>query len=406
MRPFSEIVYGFGIVIRVIALLLNIIETGILIETFSYQRSAGHRVFAVTQFCAGLFLTIALLDGSYTVDYADRVRTYPGFVNLIYYAPWAAILVAELFLSIAAAVGVHGIRRYHRTNLSQDSIKEAIDMLPVGVCFARTDGEVVLKNLLMDEICARITGRMLNDAAVFWHTAKERGEQGESALFVTDSGEHTAQLTMDTAALGDTEYLLLLASDFTEQYRITAELKAKQSKLMEVRRRMQELGEESEKLVISEETLRARATVHDEINRVLLMGKYYLDHPDSSDGAELINAARQMDRLLTREVKTPDSIRSAGYISAIGAARDVGVTVEVTGELPESDTVLDLLGKAIREAAANTVKHAEGDRLGVTLMCEDGHMTAVLKGNGNIPQKPIVESGGLLNLRQSIEAAL
>ena len=405
MRPFSEIVYSFGVVIRVIALLLTIVETAILIHAFRYKRGVGYRAFAVAQLCAGLFLMIALLDGSYTVDYADRVRAYPGFVNLIYHAPWGVILTVELILSAAAIIGVCGIRRYHRTNLSRDSIKEAVDMLEVGVCFAQTDGVVVLKNLLMDEICMQITGKALGDAADFWNTAEKRGERGGDALFVTDGSGRAVQITNDMVTLDGTEYMLLLASDFSEQYRITAELKEKQSKLLRIRRRMRDFGEESERLAMAEETLKARTNVHDEINRVLLIGKYYLDHPDSADGFELIGAARQMNRMLTRDVETPDIDHNANCIGALEAARDIGVTVDVTGELPNSETSLELLGKAIREAAANVVKHADGDRLEVAVTHENGYVTAVLRGNGNAPQKPIVESGGLLNLRQSIEPA-
>ena len=80
------------------------------------------------------------------------------------------------------------------------------------------------------------------------------------------------------------------------------------------------------------------------------------------------------------------------------------MTVTVSGAPPGSDPQRRLIGQAIRECAAKTVKHAAGDSMTVQIVSGDPPR-AVLKGNGASPIGEITEAGGLLNLRRSIESA-
>ena len=82
-------------------------------------------------------------------------------------------------------------------------------------------------------------------------------------------------------------------------------------------------------------------------------------------------------------------------------ARSIGVTVDINGDLPEQASARTILAHAIQECAANTVKHAGGDRLNVTLSENE----IVITNNGKPPKGEIAESGGLLSLRRSVEEA-
>ena len=56
---------------------------------------------------------------------------------------------------------------------------------------------------------------------------------------------------------------------------------------------------------------------------------------------------------------------------------------------------------AVKESAANAVKHADGTVLNVVL----SENTAVITNNGHPPKHTVEESGGLLALRKEVEAA-
>ena len=89
---------------------------------------------------------------------------------------------------------------------------------------------------------------------------------------------------------------------------------------------------------------------------------------------------------------------------AIRLAGSIGVDVEMTGEVPRSPRARALLAQAIRECAANAVKHAGGDRLEVAVEAAAGGSRITLTNNGRAPKAPVAESGGLLALRRSAEA--
>ena len=72
----------------------------------------------------------------------------------------------------------------------------------------------------------------------------------------------------------------------------------------------------------------------------------------------------------------------------------------MTGDEPADSDVRKILAQAITECAANTVKHAEGDRI----MIDISDTGIVITNNGRPPKGTIAESGGLLSLRRKIEA--
>ena len=108
----------------------------------------------------------------------------------------------------------------------------------------------------------------------------------------------------------------------------------------------------------------------------------------------------QLNTYLLAEVEDPEP-HTDEYDDALRLASGIGVTVTVTGTVPTDGLRRTLLGKAIAECAANTVKHAGGDRLEVKV--ENGGFT--ITNNGAAPNKAIVPSGGLYTLRLAAEQA-
>ena len=60
---------------------------------------------------------------------------------------------------------------------------------------------------------------------------------------------------------------------------------------------------------------------------------------------------------------------------------------------------------AIHECLTNTVKHAEGNELYVNIFNSHTAIMAEIMNNGKPPTHTVIESGGLLNLRHTVERA-
>ena len=81
------------------------------------------------------------------------------------------LLIPLLVFAVVAAYYVYLIKEewlFRKNTVTRSSIKEGIDKLSSGLCFYVDGGRVVLSNQRMNELCFRLLGRDLQNAALFW----------------------------------------------------------------------------------------------------------------------------------------------------------------------------------------------------------------------------------------------
>ena len=105
---------------------------------------------------------------------------------------------------------------------------------------------------------------------------------------------------------------------------------------------------------------------------------------------------------MTQDRKTTEQDE---YELMIGTAKRLGLTVSVTGMLPQTEPHKHILATAIHECGTNTLRHAHGDRLTIRVTEDETHIAAEFTNNGEPPTGEITERGGLLFLRALIEQA-
>ena len=387
-----------GVALRLIAMLLVGGQICLLSLAVSRRRRAAYLAGSGLHFVIGLLFLTLLLDGSYRLEYLPYVRSYLPSVTALYRAPWLLIAGAELADALALALCFQEQHRVSRLLPTVQTVKEAVDLLPTGLCVSEADGTVLLSNLRMNEFCQMLTGYPLTNANVL-RNAVRRAEQDGKRLVRMENG--TALLFTETSLELDGRHLTQLsAEDVTEQFRVTQELEKKNARLRDLQYRMKSYQVHESELIMRQELLAARASVHNQLGGALLTGKYHLEHPESTDPEAVRAMLSQLNTYLLAEVEDPEP-HTDEYDDALRLASGIGVTVTVTGTVPTEGSRRTLLGKAIAECAANTVKHAGGDRLEVKV--ENGGFT--ITNNGAAPNKAIVPSGGLYTLRLAAEQA-
>ena len=155
-------------------------------------------------------------------------------------------------------------------------------------------------------------------------------------------------------------------------------------------------------MFVAQEEADARAALHNQLGQVLLMGRYYIEHKDSTDPEMVYLATRQMNQFLLGESGTPYRGEEEELALAVNMAGSIGVKVVIEGEAPKNSNIRKILAGAVTECAANTVKHAEGDTVNIDIS-KDSKTVIVITNNGKPPKGAVTESGGLLSLRKSVE---
>ena len=344
------------------------------------------------------FLTLILIDMMVFKPHSE-----PVWVQSLQRLPMGWYLAAEgIGLILTGLIGADLIR-FEKDTLNEADIKNTMDLLPAGICFGSASGEVRMKNVQMNEISQSLMEEYLTDIHRFWEGLARLGEKsGESILVHTSEG--TMLFVRTKVRIGKEELLQITATDVSEQFSITRKLRETNRHLKEYQSRMKQYQQLSAQMIRSEEILSARRTVHDQVGHVLLTASYAYAHPENTDRKALLEILRQTNNFLLREAREDDSGAEDPIRLAVSRAEAIGVEVRISGPLPEDEKIRLLLGDAIRECAANTVKHGGGDTLEVRIERTDGALLLSLSNNGSATSEHVRETGGLLSLRKEAEA--
>ncbi len=335
----------------------------------------------------GLSMTVI----SWENNFPDGIREPPVWLASFRGSPAWTLAPAEVFLAVLLALSCRDIRRYRNEHLTPDSVKQAMDLLPAGIAFAQPDGAVLFRNLVMDRLSVSLTGKLLTDLTAFRTAAGTEPVSLEGRVWQINDRETP-----------DSPLSQLTATDITEQAGVVADLEANNRKLKDIRLRLEIYNRQAERIIIAQELLTARMTVHDELGSVLLESRHYMNDPASIDEGLLLQALKNANTYLLREYEKDDTAVDP-LADAFSAAEAIGVQVTLSGIPPAEESPRLILAAAIRECAANAVKHAGGDRLEVDARHTGEGSRFTLQSNGKPPAGAIRENGGLLSLRTLAE---
>ena len=407
MSTFEQIANGMqGHILFVVLLLLLVWVLYLCVQMISLRCRWAAVAAAVVLLTVGAFLFCLLLDGIFMAYYMQdvygtRPRDWPEMVKALYRLPWAAIAFGELVYGALCAVLSAFCLRHSRTHVSEHSVKQMLDLLPMGVCVADGEGTVLLSNLKMSEIARKLTGMPLNRYDRLLDAVEAASEpQGEDRLLPELDGE-TLLFASETIRADGKAYRELTATDVTERYRITKELRANNRRLKDIQLRIKTFRVESSDLLFSRELLRARTIVHDEVGHALLRTGRYLSQPDAEEGAQLLALLRRTNEMLLREAEHPDEVDPWEHAAA--SAQGIGVVLDCEGQPPEDAALRSLASQALRECAANTIKHSESQRLSVRFSEAESIWEMTLENDTTGPDGGVTETGGLLSLRRTAE---
>ena len=386
----------YGAPLMTVGLLLLTAQLLLIFAAFRDKRSRKRRsLYLLHAVLTFICVYLPLVNQSWDIEGSN----YPLPASLAGYGllPVAWILIYEALSVLVLAACFRELYRYRREHPTFDSVKETMDLRPAGIAFGRKDGTVAFVNRTMNDLARNLTGKGLNDINVF---LKACGGAGDTSLSLPDGSGVWQLSTQELEVEGET-FVQLTAVEITEEAAIVRELEQRHDKLLDIHRRLDLYNRQAGRIIIAQELLTARMDVHNALGSVLLESRRYLRAPSAIDEEKLLQALRRTNTYLLREYEHDDSMPEP-LAGALEMADAIGVRVELTGLIPAEEPQRGILAAAIRECATNTVKHAGGDRLDVTLSQAGDVFEFVMKSPGD-PKGPIRESGGLASLRTLVE---
>ena len=425
MTPVKDLLYlPGGVLLRTGQLLLIISQLALVIFFFRQKRKAATLIPAVLHYLTGFLLFAFLLNLTADVFLDGRPRTDWPWILAIGSLPWLVILCAELISAFLLFFGFRDLLRYRKRQPLPEAVKETVDLLPVGVCFGDPSGEVQLSNLRMNDACRQLTGQDLSDADLLWNAVSAGENQNGRFIIRTERGQ-TLLFSRKDVRVDQEPKVQITASDITELARVRESLSSQNEKLKDIQYRLKAYQVRAADMLVAQEKLSARIEVHDSLGSLLLHCRYYLENPGAVKEDDLLEMIQRTNRYLLREAEEQAGRRDP-FRKALRIAEGIGVQVKTEGRIPEDEELLNILGLAVSECAANTVKHAGGSELQVTIQenpeeseenkaetagnnpgtgAASDNLRIALTNNGTPPDHPVVETGGLLSLRRKVEEA-
>lgn len=368
--------------------LLLMLEAALELGLFLYQIICRRTVFRCLP-CAIISAILVVLLFSVTQSDANN-----GKDAFLLGAPWEIFAAAILLGAVHFSAALPREYRRSKNELSAFSIKEAIDKLPMGICFSDPLGRIILCNDLMRNLVFLLSDRSLQIINDFDATLLKEDYS------VFPDGTVWQFRTQAVAVNGNDRWRQITAQNVTELYRGYISQNEINKELREVNGRLREMYERMADDIKEKENLELKVYIHDTIGRSLLTIRDIIENGADADGK--LEALREAVSVLSSDRArlncTMDEVRET--------AEKLGVTVRIEGSLPSGSTAEALTAAAVAECVTNCVRHAGGNEVYVRIAARNSAVYDItITNNGKKPEGPISEGSGLSGLRRRIEAA-
>lgn len=301
---------------------------------------------------------------------------------------------------------------FRRERIGRASIKESLDNLPSGICFADQSGLVILSNRQMYRLCYTLMGMDLQHISELLD-ALEKPQAGiqsvgaDTNVYRFPEGKVWKFTQSSITDADGNAYTQVLAVDVTALYEKGDELEQENRRLEEVNARARNLYAQLDDIVREEENFAVKTHVHDEMGELLGLTRNMLTQRElpperlKALGKRWEHIGDTLGAVGKQDGDAFDSDKTLAELTERIAG--IGVALHVRGEFPQKSGAAYLLTAAVRECSINTVRHAKGSEMTVELTKTPHSLIAAITNDGLAPAGEVVEGGGLSALRRRIE---
>lgn len=301
---------------------------------------------------------------------------------------------------------------FRRERIGRASIKESLDNLPSGICFADQSGLVILSNRQMYRLCYTLMGMDLQHISELLD-ALEKPQAGiqsvgaDTNVYRFPEGKVWKFTQSSITDADGNAYTQVLAVDVTALYEKGDELEQENRRLEEVNARARNLYAQLDDIVREEENFAVKTHVHDEMGELLGLTRNMLTQRElpperlKALGKRWEHIGDTLGAVGKQDGDAFDSDKTLAELTERIAG--IGVALHVRGEFPQKSGAAYLLTAAVRECAINTARHAKGSEMTVELTKTPHSLIAAITNDGMAPAGEVVEGGGLSALRRRIE---
>ena len=381
-----SLVFYYCLICGVIASVQRHITEGII--TFDY--------YSVLRYLTIIVIVTSILNIIFNREYANigivvtSIILLPVFEKVFKNAYAYIYIFSILYYFIYSIYLALTLYEYNKENITNLSIKEALDRLPIGICFADKKNRIIFNNRTMIDILnynnieSRIKVIDLFDEIKSKDTIFDDSNTG---LLKYNDQTFMAVLDKD-----NNEKYQIKATNITAEYEIIEEILEANAKLVEQEKSLKDYIVKIEEIERQKSLLRVKGRIHDVFAQRLSIIHQYLDNEDIQNISNEEIKKLLMD--MTKDIKEENELSYDDIKNnIISSYALIGMKIEFIGDFNDKEGQNGIL-KIIREAATNALRHGGATELKV--LYSNGVIT--ISNNGVEPTN-IKEGNGIKNMR-------
>ncbi len=366
----------------------------------------------------GLFCLLAITS---TVVSIKRQLYYPLWIVLVtvFTLPVAEYIFGKAFpVFFAVALLCYTLRSIHiillrkhelKITLSANSIKMAIDALPIGILFSKKNGHIILINTCMKNLMMTLTGKIYRNAKSFYQDCLinekylltcKRHLIGEDMVYLTHEGS-AWMFTKEAIQMKQQVYYQLIGANITERWDMISVLEDQNRKLQKQSEELKQAIFNIQSICYKEESLRIKSHFHDVLGyriALLLRGLRENKIPNEVMLAEWVK-----DFMADLRKNEPTQSAKAHLDAIAQTMENIGIAFHLKGQLPEEEAIASIFTEIILEASTNAVRHGLAQDVIIEIEENETGLHMRIKNSGLTPKGEIVEGGGISEMRRKIE---
>lgn len=316
-------------------------------------------------------------------------------------------LVLSLLLLLARAA-VHLIMEFkkRKREISEYSVKEALDSQHNGILFAEKDGNILLINRKMINLMQELTGKNFRSAENFWDTlsAKEskyhnNNDSKTRDTFICTSDNHSWQFCRKEISYKRKMIYQITAVDVTEQESINKKLVVYGEQLREQQDRLKTTLLNLEELCQEEAIGRSWDQVHGVLGQHISILQRLLNKKSIPEKKLLSMKIKELLGALDFEKeKNPKE----EYKEILSAFTSLGIDLFIEGELPEDIRIASLFVEAVREGISNAIRHGQAHSIQIKFTEHEDYTLSITNKGKKAPFSTLVWGGGFTTIDRKV----
>ena len=381
------------------AVLLSLIVTLFLLLMFHDMRIDKKKwhwnIFAF------LFLFFLLNHLAYSFGQIDKGENYYEVLPDPIWVIWCIVGIIDILFIWE---GIR-LRRITKEQVGRNSIQEAMNLLPIGICYFNSNGAVKLANTQMYRlfrVLAHKDLQKLSELRDALHTSTQNGVTrltDKKEMYLFPDGKAWDYQENEVKDSDGNVYTEAVFMDITKQYHEKMNLTKQTEKLKEISRELRYLSDNVLILTREREVLAAKTKLHDQMGAGLTAIRQSLMQ-ESADYSDAVRLLRQAVNAIWNDNQYP--LDEGEFERFLQDAKTLGVKIECLGSLPKNEEYANIYILAMRECLTNGVCHAGATELSITMQENDDFYRIRITNNGVAPEKEVVPKGGLYNLSRHI----